>query len=82
MSARVCDPNAAMPECKSTVVVLDACGCSVPANGSSADYAPARRLLSKYAEDCGFPEDCDACPATLDAGCKDNGTGTHRCEYQ
>lgn len=82
MSARLCDPNAAMPECKFTVVVLDSCGCSTPANGSSPDYAPARLLLSKYYEDCDFPEECAACPSTLDAACKDNGTGTYRCEYQ
>jgi hypothetical protein len=82
MSARGCDPNAAMPECKFTVVVLDACGCSVPANGSSPDYAPARGLLSEYAEDCDFPEQCVGCPSTLDAACKENGSGSYQCEYQ
>jgi hypothetical protein len=81
-SARLCDPNAATPECKFNVVVLDACACSVPANGSSPDYAPARQRLTQYAEDCDFPEECTSCPSTLDAGCKTNAAGVSQCEYQ
>ncbi len=81
-SARLCDPNAAAPECEFTVVVLDACGCTVPANDSSPNYAPARQRLSKYADDCDFPEDCAACPSTLAAACITDDAGISRCEYQ
>jgi hypothetical protein len=81
-AARVCDPNAAAPQCKFNVVVLDSCGCSVPANGSSPEYAQARQRLTSYAEDCEFPEQCVGCPSTLDAACKATGTGVSECVYQ
>jgi hypothetical protein len=81
-AARVCDPNAATPQCKFNVVVLDSCGCSVPANGSSPEYTRARQRLTGYAEDCEFPEECAACPSTLQAACKDTGTGVSECVYQ
>ena len=82
LSARKCDPNAAMPECKFDVVVLDACGCSIPANATSPDYAKARQLLPSYANDCDFPQQCTSCEATLNAACTDDGTGIPRCVYR
>jgi hypothetical protein len=53
-----------MPECKFDVVVLDACGCSIPANAASPDYAKARQLLPSYANDCDFPAPAAKPPST------------------
>ena len=82
MSARKCDPAAPTPQCKFSIVVLDHCGCSVPANESSRDYLKARQRLTKYLQNCHFPDMCKSCPASVMAGCEADGSGDPVCVYQ
>jgi hypothetical protein len=36
----------------------------------------------KYTQRCDWPDDCDSCPATLDAACLEDENGDLVCQYQ
>jgi hypothetical protein len=82
LPARRCDPMAAQEQCDFTKVVFDRCGCSVPANASHPEFNQARMRGVKYAERCDWPDDCDSCPATLQAACVADASGELLCQYK
>lgn len=79
--ARVCSLNSMTKQCASVYMLHDACGCDVPANGTSEHYTKALELYDRWTRSCSGPvcliacqvndtsPTCKASASTTDATC-------------